>query len=75
MSFSCDYLTELNEVVGVTGVEQEGDMTAVQRALKNYFGFEKFRSRQQEDVVNAVIKGKRAIDEINTITYFVLSVR
>ncbi|XP_062840996.1 ATP-dependent DNA helicase Q5 [Trichomycterus rosablanca] len=36
-------------------------MTAVERALKTYFGFEKFRSRQQEDVVKAVVKGDRDV--------------
>lgn len=33
-------------------------MTAVERALKTHFGFEKFRSQQQENVVKAVMKGK-----------------
>lgn len=33
-------------------------MTAVERALKTHFGFEKFRSPQQENVVKAVAKGK-----------------
>lgn len=33
-------------------------MTAVERALKTHFGFEKFRSQQQESVVKAVLKGK-----------------
>ncbi|XP_076844876.1 ATP-dependent DNA helicase Q5 isoform X2 [Brachyhypopomus gauderio] len=36
-------------------------MSAVERALKTHFGFEKFRSRQQEDVVRAVIKGDRDV--------------
>uniref|UniRef100_A0A4W4GHK3 ATP-dependent DNA helicase n=1 Tax=Electrophorus electricus TaxID=8005 RepID=A0A4W4GHK3_ELEEL len=36
-------------------------MTAVERTLKTRFGFEKFRSRQQEDVVRAVIKGERDV--------------
>lgn len=33
-------------------------MTAVERALKTHFGFEKFRSQQQENVVQAVMKGR-----------------
>lgn len=32
-------------------------MSAVHRALKNHFGFDKFRSQQQEDAVKAVLKG------------------
>ncbi|XP_041939060.1 ATP-dependent DNA helicase Q5 [Alosa sapidissima] len=36
-------------------------MTALQRALKTHFGFEKFRSKQQEDVVKAVIRGDRDV--------------
>ncbi|XP_036446182.1 ATP-dependent DNA helicase Q5 isoform X2 [Colossoma macropomum] len=36
-------------------------MSAEERALKAHFGFEKFRSRQQEDVVKAVIKGDRDV--------------
>ncbi|KAG7459581.1 hypothetical protein MATL_G00212220 [Megalops atlanticus] len=36
-------------------------MTSIQRALKTHFGFEKFRSKQQEDVVNAVVKGERDV--------------
>ncbi|KAI5619119.1 ATP-dependent DNA helicase Q5 [Silurus asotus] len=36
-------------------------MTAVERALKTHFGFEKFRSQQQENVVKAVIKGDRDV--------------
>lgn len=33
-------------------------MTDIVQALKTHFGFEKFRSQQQEDVVKAVMKGK-----------------
>ncbi|KAF5908128.1 ATP-dependent DNA helicase Q5, partial [Clarias magur] len=36
-------------------------MTAVERALKTHFGFEKFRSQQQEHVVKAVMKGDRDV--------------
>ncbi|XP_064171993.1 ATP-dependent DNA helicase Q5 isoform X2 [Anguilla rostrata] len=36
-------------------------MTSIQKALKSHFGFEKFRSQQQEDVVNAVVKGDRDV--------------
>ncbi|XP_072549340.1 ATP-dependent DNA helicase Q5 isoform X2 [Salminus brasiliensis] len=36
-------------------------MAAVERALKTHFGFEKFRSRQQEDVVKAVVRGDRDV--------------
>ncbi|TSK87545.1 ATP-dependent DNA helicase Q5 [Bagarius yarrelli] len=36
-------------------------MAAVERALKTHFGFEKFRSQQQENVVKAVIKGDRDV--------------
>ncbi|KAJ8345502.1 hypothetical protein SKAU_G00296950 [Synaphobranchus kaupii] len=36
-------------------------MTPIQTALKSHFGFEKFRSQQQEDVVNAVVKGDRDV--------------
>ncbi|XP_058266256.1 ATP-dependent DNA helicase Q5 isoform X2 [Hemibagrus wyckioides] len=36
-------------------------MTAVERALKTHFGFEKFRSQQQENVVKAVMKGDRDV--------------
>ncbi|XP_030646238.1 ATP-dependent DNA helicase Q5 [Chanos chanos] len=36
-------------------------MTAIQRALKTHFGFEKFRSKQQEDVVKAVVEGDRDV--------------
>lgn len=37
---------------------REKEMTAVKEALKTHFGFEKFRSQQQEHIVKAVIKGK-----------------
>lgn len=33
-------------------------MSAVHRALKKHFGFDKFRSQQQEDAVKAVLKGE-----------------
>ncbi|XP_051742135.1 ATP-dependent DNA helicase Q5 [Ctenopharyngodon idella] len=36
-------------------------MSAVHRALKNHFGFDKFRSQQQEDAVKAVLKGDRDV--------------
>uniref|UniRef100_A0AAY4APP7 ATP-dependent DNA helicase n=1 Tax=Denticeps clupeoides TaxID=299321 RepID=A0AAY4APP7_9TELE len=36
-------------------------MTATQQALKTYFGFDRFRSQQQEDVVKAVVKGDRDV--------------
>ncbi|XP_036408637.1 ATP-dependent DNA helicase Q5 [Megalops cyprinoides] len=36
-------------------------MTSIQRALKTHFGFEKFRSKQQEDIVNAVARGDRDV--------------
>lgn len=32
-------------------------MSAVHRALQDHFGFDKFRSQQQEDAVKAVLKG------------------
>ncbi|XP_055741771.1 ATP-dependent DNA helicase Q5-like isoform X2 [Salvelinus fontinalis] len=32
-------------------------MTSIKKALKNNFGFDKFRSQKQEDVVKAVVKG------------------
>ncbi|XP_022520685.2 ATP-dependent DNA helicase Q5 isoform X1 [Astyanax mexicanus] len=34
---------------------------AVERALKTHFGFERFRSRQQEEVVRAVLEGERDV--------------
>ena len=37
-------------------------MIALQRALKTHFGFDKFRSQQQEDVVKAVIRGKFVLE-------------
>ncbi|XP_052408031.1 ATP-dependent DNA helicase Q5 isoform X1 [Carassius gibelio] len=36
-------------------------MSAIHRALKTHFGFDQFRSQQQEDAVNAVIKGDRDV--------------
>ncbi|KAL2076856.1 hypothetical protein ACEWY4_027542 [Coilia grayii] len=36
-------------------------MTEIQRALKTHFGFEKFRSQQQEDVIKAVVRGDRDV--------------
>ncbi|XP_061080715.1 ATP-dependent DNA helicase Q5 [Conger conger] len=36
-------------------------MTSIKNALKSHFGFENFRSQQQEDVVNAVVKGDRDV--------------
>uniref|UniRef100_A0A9J7YQW9 ATP-dependent DNA helicase n=2 Tax=Cyprinus carpio TaxID=7962 RepID=A0A9J7YQW9_CYPCA len=36
-------------------------MSAVHRALKTHFGFDKFRSQQQEDAVKAVLKGDRDV--------------
>ncbi|XP_042559122.1 ATP-dependent DNA helicase Q5 [Clupea harengus] len=36
-------------------------MIALQRALKTHFGFDKFRSQQQEDVVKAVIRGDQDV--------------
>ncbi|XP_017567497.1 ATP-dependent DNA helicase Q5 [Pygocentrus nattereri] len=36
-------------------------MAAEEEALKTHFGFERFRSRQQEDVVKAVVKGDRDV--------------
>ncbi|XP_073712966.1 ATP-dependent DNA helicase Q5 [Misgurnus anguillicaudatus] len=36
-------------------------MSDILRALKNHFGFDKFRSQQQEDVVKAVLKGDRDV--------------
>uniref|UniRef100_A0A671KB72 ATP-dependent DNA helicase n=1 Tax=Sinocyclocheilus anshuiensis TaxID=1608454 RepID=A0A671KB72_9TELE len=36
-------------------------MSAVHRALKKHFGFDKFRSQQQEDAVKAVLKGDRDV--------------
>lgn len=34
-------------------------MSDIHRALKQHFGFDKFRSQQQEDVVKAVVKGEK----------------
>ncbi|XP_065119144.1 ATP-dependent DNA helicase Q5 isoform X2 [Paramisgurnus dabryanus] len=36
-------------------------MSDILRALKDHFGFDKFRSQQQEDVVKAVLKGDRDV--------------
>lgn len=36
-------------------------MSVVHRALKTHFGFEKFRSRQQEEAVNALLQGDRDV--------------
>ncbi|XP_051996086.1 ATP-dependent DNA helicase Q5 [Xyrauchen texanus] len=36
-------------------------MSAIRRALKKHFGFDQFRSQQQEDVVKAVLKGDRDV--------------
>ncbi|XP_034047111.1 ATP-dependent DNA helicase Q5 [Thalassophryne amazonica] len=36
-------------------------MTALKKALKSHFGFDSFRSKLQEDVVTAVIKGDRDV--------------
>ncbi|KAL1277591.1 hypothetical protein QQF64_024264, partial [Cirrhinus molitorella] len=36
-------------------------MSAVHRALKTHFGFDKFRSQQQEDAVKAVLNGDRDV--------------
>ncbi|XP_063077117.1 ATP-dependent DNA helicase Q5 [Engraulis encrasicolus] len=36
-------------------------MSAIQQALKTHFGFDKFRSKQQEDVVKAVVRGDRDV--------------
>ncbi|XP_056609102.1 ATP-dependent DNA helicase Q5 isoform X2 [Triplophysa dalaica] len=36
-------------------------MSDIHRALKQHFGFDKFRSQQQEDVVKAVVKGDRDV--------------
>ncbi|XP_057202037.1 ATP-dependent DNA helicase Q5 isoform X2 [Triplophysa rosa] len=36
-------------------------MSGIHRALKQHFGFDKFRSQQQEDVVKAVVKGDRDV--------------
>uniref|UniRef100_A0A8C5EYA0 ATP-dependent DNA helicase n=1 Tax=Gouania willdenowi TaxID=441366 RepID=A0A8C5EYA0_GOUWI len=36
-------------------------MTSLKQALKTHFGFDTFRSKLQEDVVNAVIKGNRDV--------------
>uniref|UniRef100_A0A8C1XCZ6 ATP-dependent DNA helicase n=1 Tax=Cyprinus carpio TaxID=7962 RepID=A0A8C1XCZ6_CYPCA len=36
-------------------------MSAVHRALKTHFGFDQFRSQQQEDAVKAVLKGDRDV--------------
>jgi len=32
-------------------------MSAIHRALKKHFGFDRFRSQEQEDAVKAVLKG------------------
>lgn len=37
---------------------------AIKQALKTHFGFDKFRSKVQEDVVKAVVKGKAANTEV-----------
>ncbi|KAG9343738.1 hypothetical protein JZ751_013116 [Albula glossodonta] len=36
-------------------------MSSIEKALKSHFGFNKFRSQQQEDVVKAVVKGDRDV--------------
>ncbi|KAJ8251716.1 hypothetical protein GJAV_G00224350 [Gymnothorax javanicus] len=36
-------------------------MSYIKDALKSHFGFEQFRSQQQEDVVNAVVQGDRDV--------------
>ncbi|CAB1342098.1 unnamed protein product [Coregonus sp. 'balchen'] len=36
-------------------------MTSIKKALKTHFGFDKFRSQKQEDVVKAVVKGDRDV--------------
>ncbi|XP_045576258.1 LOW QUALITY PROTEIN: ATP-dependent DNA helicase Q5-like [Salmo salar] len=36
-------------------------MTLIKKALKTHFGFDKFRSQKQEDVVKAVVKGDRDV--------------
>ncbi|XP_071389451.1 ATP-dependent DNA helicase Q5-like [Centroberyx affinis] len=36
-------------------------MTTLKQALKTHFGFDSFRSKLQEDIVNAVIKGDRDV--------------
>ncbi|KAK7174205.1 hypothetical protein R3I93_001411 [Phoxinus phoxinus] len=36
-------------------------MSAIHRALKEHFGFDRFRSQQQEDAVKAVLKGDRDV--------------
>ncbi|CAM4416642.1 unnamed protein product [Leuciscus chuanchicus] len=36
-------------------------MSAIHRALKKHFGFDSFRSQQQEDAVKAVLKGDRDV--------------
>lgn len=42
-------------------------MAALERALKTHFGFEKFRSQQQEHVVKAVMKGKAFVCKISEV--------
>ncbi|XP_066498459.1 ATP-dependent DNA helicase Q5 isoform X2 [Hoplias malabaricus] len=64
MSSRCDgsavlSVSELNEVGLCCWLCTE--MSVVERALKTHFGFEKFRSRQQEDVVKAAVKGDRDV--------------
>uniref|UniRef100_A0A673Z7N1 ATP-dependent DNA helicase n=1 Tax=Salmo trutta TaxID=8032 RepID=A0A673Z7N1_SALTR len=45
-------------------------MTFIKKALKTHFGFDKFRSQKQEDVVKAVVKGEDHNRHIGlTITY------
>lgn len=50
-------------------------MTAsLKRALKTHFGFENFRSKLQEDVVKAVVKGELA-NWVSTCHFFSSSPR
>lgn len=45
-------------------------MTSIKKALKTHFGFDKFRSQKQEDVVKAVVKGEDHNRHVGlTITY------
>lgn len=60
------YTTEQKQVNAVqekldTLAKELKTMSAIQQALKTHFGFDKFRSKQQEDVVKAVVRGKCAV--------------
>lgn len=46
---------------------QQTMTTSLKAALKTHFGFENFRSKLQEDVVKAVVRGESADRRLNNL--------